>query len=118
MRHEGLHRVSRFSLGAKVDLVPLPRDAFTRGAFRRRRRLEYDESGHSATFITAEDIILAKLIAFRETGSDKHLRDIRGILVMQWGQLDLETVRRMARAADALEQFEELLEAVRREIEE
>lgn len=57
---------------AKVDLVPLPRDPFTRAAFRRCQRMEYDEAGHSATFITAEDIIVAKLIAYRETESDKH----------------------------------------------
>ena len=54
--------------GAKVDLVPLPRDPFTRAAFERRQRMEYDEAGHSATFITVEDIILAKLLAYRETG--------------------------------------------------
>ncbi|MHA1741020.1 MAG: hypothetical protein ACTSVD_02890, partial [Candidatus Thorarchaeota archaeon] len=104
--------------GAKVDLVPLPRDPFTRAAFQRRQRMEYDEAGHSATFITAEDIIVAKLIAYRETESDKHLRDARGVLMMQWGVLDLEVVRRSARAGGVLEQFEELLEAARREIEE
>ena len=104
--------------GAKVDLVPLPRDPFTRAAFQRRQRMEYDEAGHSATFITAEDIIVAKLIAYRETESDKHLRDARGVLMMQWGVLDLEVVRRSARAGGVLGQFEELLEAARREIEE
>jgi hypothetical protein len=104
--------------GAKVDLVPLPRDPFTRAAFQRRRRLEYDESGRSATFITPEDIIVAKLIAYRETESDKHLRDARGVLMTQWGELDLEAVRRSARASDVLEQFELLLDAARREIEE
>jgi len=104
--------------GAKVDLVPLPRDPFTRAAFQRRQRLEYDEAGHSATFITPEDIIVAKLIAHRETESDKHLRDARGVLMMQWGELDLEAMRRGARAGRVLEQFDLLLEAVRREIEE
>jgi hypothetical protein len=103
--------------GAKVDLVPLPRDPFTRMAFQRRQRLAYDEAGHAANFITPEDIIVAKLIAHRETGSDKHLRDVRGVLVMQWGELDLEAVRRSARASGMLEAFEDLLEAARREVE-
>jgi len=67
----------------------------------------------SATFITPEDIILAKLIAFRETGSDKHLRDARGVLIIQWGKLNLEAVRRGARAAGTLDQLEALLEAAR-----
>lgn len=104
--------------GAKVDLVPLPRDPFTRAAFQRRQRLEYDEAGHSATFITPKDIIVAKLVAYRETESDKHLRDARSVVMMQWGELDLEAVRRIARASRVLEQFDLLLEAARREIEE
>ena len=104
--------------GAKVDLIPLPRDQFTQAAFRRRQRLEYDEFGHSATFITPEDIILAKLIAFRETGSDKHLRDALGVLVTQWEWLDFEAIRRGARAAGMLDQLEELREAVLHESEE
>lgn len=104
--------------GAKVDLVPLPRELFTRTAFQGRQRMIYDEAGHSATFITAEDIIVAKLIAYQEPGSDKHLRDARGVLMMQWGALDLEVVRRSAGAYRVLEQFEKLLAAARREIEE
>jgi hypothetical protein len=104
--------------GAKVDLVPLSGDPFTRSAFQRRQRLAYDEAGHSATFITAEDIVVAKLIAHRETESDKHLRDARGVLTMQWGDLDLEAMRRVARAGNVLATFEKLLEAARREVEE
>ena len=77
----------------------------------------YDEMGHSATFITPEDIIIAKLSAYRETVSDKHLRDARGVLVMQWGELDLEAIRRDARASNVIEPFEDLLEVVRREVE-
>jgi len=95
--------------GAKVDLVPLPRDPFTRAAFERRQRMEYDEVGHSATFISVEDIILAKLLAYRETGSDKHLRDARGVLAMQEERLDLEALRRSAKTAGVLAQFEQLL---------
>ena len=105
------------STGAKVDLVPLPGDLFTRAAFQRRQQLEYDEAGHTAVFITPEDIIVAKLLAYRETGSDKHLRDARGVLVTQWENLDLETVRRRARASVIVEQFEAALEAARRETE-
>jgi hypothetical protein len=103
--------------GAKVDLVPLPRDRFTRAAFERRRRLAYDETGRSAMFIIAEDVVVAKLVAHRETESDKHLRDARGILLMQWGELDLETIRRSARAAGVLDHLQALLIEVGREIQ-
>jgi hypothetical protein len=52
----------------KIDIVLLPRDAFTRAAFQRRRRMEY-EAGHSAAFITPEDIVVAKLNAYQKTES-------------------------------------------------
>jgi len=103
--------------GAKVDLVPLPRDVFTRMAFERRLRMEHDAEGHSASFIRAEDLVVAKLVAFRETGSDKHLRDARGILTMQWGRLDLEAIRRRAAAAGVGESFERALAMGREEVE-
>ena len=98
--------------GAKVDLVPLPADPFTRAAFRRRQRLVYDEGGRTACFITAEDIVVAKLVAYRTTGSDKHLRDARGVLWTQWGTLDLVALRRNAAAG----QVSELLESLLREV--
>lgn len=101
------------STGAKIDFIPLPDDSFTRAAFQRSRRMEYDEAGRSAVFITAEDIIIAKLIAFRETGSEKHLRDVRGVLMMQEERLDLETLRRNAASAGVLEELEQVIAASR-----
>ncbi|HUV88842.1 MAG TPA: hypothetical protein VMY80_04255 [Anaerolineae bacterium] len=103
--------------GAKVDLVPLPHDPLTQAAFRRRQRLEYDEFGHSAIFITPEDIVLAKLIAFREMESDKHLRDARGVLITQWGTLNIKAIRRGAHAAGVLDQFELLFESARQVVD-
>lgn len=103
---------------AKVDLIPLPDDVFSRMAFSRRQKMVFNQAGGQADFISAEDIVLAKLFAFEKTGSDKHLRDIKGVLVTQWGQLNLELIRRAAGRRNLLQQFEELLEAARREVEE
>jgi hypothetical protein len=64
-------------------------------------------------FIAPEDIVVAKLIAFRETGSDKHLRDARGVLVTQWGLLDVEVIRRRAQAVRVGDLFESVWEMAR-----
>ena len=109
--------VIQSTTGAKVDIVPLPDDPFTRAAFSRRQRMVYNEAGQEADFISIEDIVLAKLFAFEQTGSEKHLRDARGVLVVQWGQLDLELIRHIADRSGVLAQFEQLYEAARREIE-
>ncbi len=103
--------------GAKIDVVPLPKDIFTRLAFQRRQRQIYDAAGHTAFFITAEDIVLAKLMAYRETNSDKHLNDARGVLTMQWGLLNLDAIRRGANGAGMLRELENLIESARRDLE-
>ncbi len=105
--------------GAKADLVPLPTDPRSRAAFARRQRIVYDEiNGRAADFATAEDVLVAKLCAYQETGSERHLRDARGILVTQWGRLKLENIRRWARAAGVEETWQTLLEVARKEMAE
>ncbi len=102
---------------AKVDLIPLPDDVFSRMAFSRRQRMVFNQAGSTAYFISAEDIVLAKLFAFEQTGSDKHLRDVKGVLVTQWGHLNLDLIRRAVQQRNLLPQFEQLLEAARRELD-
>lgn len=121
--HDSLQRRTPFNViqprtGAKVDLVPLPPDPFSRVAFGHRRELVYDATGNTASFITAEDIVVSKLIAHRNSNSDKHLRDIRGVLVMQWDDLNISYIRQQANTQGLLETFETVLQAARREIEE
>ena len=105
-------------MAAKADIVPLPDDVFSRIAFTRRQRMVFNRAGAQADFISVEDMVLAKLFAFEQTGSDKHLRDVKGVLVTQWGQLNLDLIRRAAGHRDLLDQFEQLYEAARREVEE
>lgn len=102
---------------AKVDLIPLPDDIFSKTAFSRRQKMVFNQAGAKAYFISAEDIVLAKLFAFEQTGSDKHLRDVKGVLVTQWGHLNLELIRRAAAQRNVLDQFEQLYQAARQEVE-
>ena len=101
---------------AKVDLVPLPHDAFTRKAFERRRRAEYDAEGNAATFIASEDLVVAKLIAYQATESDRHLRDAQGVLVIQGDDVNLDLIRQSSLAAGVFDVFEMILEAAHREL--
>jgi len=109
--------IIQVATAAKVDLIPLPEDVFSRVTFTRRQRKVFNQAGAEAYFISAEDIVLAKLFAYQQTGSDKHLRDVKGVLVIQWGYLDLELIRRATSQRDLLAQFEQLYEAARREVE-
>lgn len=114
---DSLHRRYPFNViqpttGAKVDMVPLPRDAFSRASFQRRKRMPIDETGRMAYFITPEDIVIAKLVAFRSTGSDKHLRDARGVLLIQRDELDWDDLWQNAASAGVPELLEELVQTL------
>lgn len=103
--------------GAKIDLIPMPADPATRAAFARRRSIIYDEP-KTACFAAPEDIVIAKLHTYQETGAEKHLRDARGILVIQWGRLNLDIISAWAQIAGMEETWQALLEIARQEAAE
>jgi hypothetical protein len=65
--------------GFKMDIMISKKDAFDQNRFNRIKRLLISEN-ESANFASPEDVILKKLQYFKEGGSEKHLRDITGIL--------------------------------------
>jgi hypothetical protein len=77
--------------------------------------MEYDDVGHSATFIRPEDIVVAKLVAHRETQSDKHLRDARGVLVTLGRAESGSNTPQRSRGRNTWP-LEELIRTVQREI--
>lgn len=64
--------------GFKADIYIAGTDALTQWAFTHRQKIPFDES--VLWVAPPEYVIIGKLEFFREGGSDKHLRDIRGIL--------------------------------------
>jgi hypothetical protein len=67
-------------LDAKVDFILKKADLFSAVAFERRRRvrgLEID-----ADVVSPEDLILTKLAWAIETGSDRQLRDVAGMIAL------------------------------------
>ena len=72
--------------GLKVDCYTAGRDELHAWAFRKARRAEF--RGEPMMLAPPEYVIIRKLEYFREGGSEKHLRDIRGILNVSGEQLD------------------------------
>ena len=73
--------------GLKVDIMVPAHDAFNRSRFARVRRLK-PAADFDAVFASPEDVILKKLEYYKEGGSEKHLRDIGGILRVSGDQID------------------------------
>lgn len=73
--------------GNKIDLMIQSADAWGELQLSRRRLLAF-EPGLEVYVATPEDIILSKLSYYREGGSEKHLRDIAGIMKLRKSELD------------------------------
>ncbi len=97
---EAIQRRSSFNIihgasGTKVDCFVIKDSLYDRQALKRRRCDHLTES-FTAYFTSPEDNILGKLLYYREGGSEKHLRDIRGILRTMKESLDMAYLDRCA----------------------
>jgi hypothetical protein len=81
--------------GTKIDFMIAGNTPWVRAQLERRKRVPFfpDRDGAVAA---PEDVILGKLVYYREGGSDKHLRDIMGILKFSGDLVDREYVARFA----------------------
>jgi hypothetical protein len=75
------------SSGLKVDVVIPAETDFNRSRFERVRSVRATP-GRNTVFASPEDVILKKMEYYREGGSEKHLRDITGVLKVSGPQLD------------------------------
>jgi len=89
---EAIRREAQFNIihprsGLKVDVIIRKDTPFDRSRFARARVIRVAES-HEATFASAEDVIIKKMEYYREGGSDRHLRDITGMLKVSAQEID------------------------------
>lgn len=97
---EAVRRHSQFNIiqprsGLKVDVIVPPPSEFNRVRFARARRVQAGD-GWDASFSSPEDAIVKKMEFFRAGGSDKHLRDITGVLKTSGGEIDTAYIDRWA----------------------
>lgn len=94
--------------GLKIDVIISKESPFDRSRFARCRRLPM-APGAEAFFASPEDVILKKLAYYREGRSEKHLRDIAGILKISGDRLDRSYIAEWARTLGV----DEIWDAVR-----
>jgi hypothetical protein len=73
--------------GLKVDIIVRKDTPFDKSRFARIRRIKPAES-YTANFAAPDDIIIMKMQYYHDGGSDKHLRDIAGILKISRDEVD------------------------------
>ncbi|MFO0866852.1 MAG: hypothetical protein U0744_19805 [Gemmataceae bacterium] len=83
--------------GLKVDVIIPSDEDFSRSEATRRRRIA-SEGTFAAWFASPEDVILKKLVYYQLGGgvSDKHIRDIAGMMKLQGVKLDMAYIQAWA----------------------
>ena len=71
----------------KIDIIVPESDTFNKSRFARVQRLPAAED-LIACFASPEDAIIKKMDYYKQGGSEKHLRDITGVLKTSRGQID------------------------------
>jgi len=87
IEHSGQFNILHPSSGLKIDLMVAGKSEFDESRFSRSRRLPIGPSS-AAVFASPEDVIIKKLEYYRQGESDKHLRDIAGVIKVMGDDLD------------------------------
>jgi hypothetical protein len=112
-----VERRSQFNIihpasGLKVDIVIPSMDEFDRSRFARARRVQ-PARDFVARFAAPEDVIVKKMQYYSEGGSEKHLRDIRGVLRVSASEVDRAYVGAWARRLRVADVWQLILDAER-----
>ena len=99
------------SSGNKIDVIIPKGDPFDRGRFERRRSVRTPD-GLTIPYSSPEDIIVSKLEFYRAGRSEKHLRDIAGIIKISGEELDRGYIASVTQEKGLREIWEELLEGI------
>jgi hypothetical protein len=97
--------------GYKADMFLVEPTPLEQSVMSRRRRIAYDPLQQTATaaLYSPEDVIIYKLKYFLAGQSQKHLRDIAAMLVVQGNSLDYNYIAHWATDIGAMELWNKLL---------
>lgn len=98
--------------GLKIDVIVKKDTLYDRVEFDRRQRQPI-VPGKDAYFARPEDVIVYKMLYYREGGSERHLRDIAGMLRISGSEIDVEYVAEWAQQLGLTEIWKVVLNQAR-----
>lgn len=117
MVRQAINSRSQFNIihpasGLKIDVYISKGSPFDRSRFARLRKVRLTDAAE-ASFAAPEDVIIKKMEYYRVGGSEKHLRDITGILSISRGQIDQKYITEWASRLGLLEIWNAILARLR-----
>lgn len=98
--------------GLNIDVMLCKEDEYDASRFSRARRLELGV-GMRASFASPEDVIIKKMDFYRMGGSEKHIRDIGGILRICGDAIDRAYIHEWSDRLGLTEIWEALLKRLK-----
>lgn len=95
IKRRGQFNIIHAASGLKIDIILTKETPFSKAEFSRRRRSKVF-SDQETNFATPEDVIIKKMDFYSQGGSEKHLRDIAGILKISGDAVDLTYISEWA----------------------
>lgn len=102
--------------GLKLDIIQRPDTKFGRIDIADGQRLK-SEGSYDAWFGSPENVILMKLRYYQEGGSDKHLRDIAGTLLVQDQAINREYISEWAKELGVSTEWQLMLDRLKDNLE-
>ncbi|HOX05307.1 MAG TPA: hypothetical protein PK280_02815 [Planctomycetota bacterium] len=112
IRRRGQFNIIHPVSGLKADVIIPERSSFDDSRFARARKVRPVED-LEAIFSSPEDMIVKKLDFYREGGSDKHLRDIAGMIKISGASLDLDYISGWVGKMGLAETWSQVLDRVK-----
>jgi hypothetical protein len=107
----GQFNVIHPSSGNKIDFMIAGQEPWKKAQLERRMRVPFFPDLNGAV-AAPDDVILGKLVYYRDGGSEKHLRDIAGILKFSGDVVDREYVARSAAQVGVSDTWEAILNSL------
>jgi len=105
-QQHGCFNVIHADSSLKADFFTASRDEFHAWAFRNLKR--YSARGVEIMLAPPEYVIVRKLEYFREGGSEKHLRDIRGMLNISGSQINQTDLQEWVQRQDVTAEWQKV----------
>jgi hypothetical protein len=109
VKHRHQFNILHPASGLKVDVIVASDADFDRTRLQRGLRLDVMPD-RTVWYASPEDVILKKMVYYREGGSEKHLRDIAGVLRVRGEQLDRNYLLEWAKRLDLGDIWQLILE--------
>jgi len=113
IKKRGQFNIIHAASGLKIDIILTKTTPFSQTEFARRNRSAIFPD-QDTYFAAPEDVIIKKMEFYKEGGSEKHLRDITGILKVSGEEIDRAYIDHWAERLG----LKEIWDAIRRRLQE